>query len=172
MTTSTTSDADATSSRISVDHESLLVRVEGRVSLHDLERTLGARGLTLGLLEIPEMTVDDWLSHGAPGAPSSFFDPTDHLLAGLEATLTNGTPLVVHPSPRRAVGPDLTALFVSGGHRFGRVRHAWLRVHRKDADRVRHPLPAWDLDPPMSPRENALVDAIAAELSRSAPPRK
>ena len=51
--------------------------------LADVEGTIAREGLTLGLASMPAQTVAAWLAAGAPGAPSSFADPADHLLAGL-----------------------------------------------------------------------------------------
>ena len=110
-------------------------------------------------------TLADWLASGAPGAPSAFADPADHLVAGLEATLVNGKKLEVRPGPRRAVGPDLVALVVGTRGHVGRIERAWLRVHRRDARRPLLPLPpGYDLDPPVSLEEAALMEAIARAL--------
>jgi hypothetical protein len=62
------------------------------------------------------------------------------------------------------VGPDLTALFVGAGSRFGRVESAWLRVHLVGAPRYESPPFAFDRDPPLSGGERTLADAIARRL--------
>jgi len=154
-----------------VDVESLLLQAPGSARLADVVTDAGELGYTLGiaagaLAEHGSMTVSDWLAAGAPGAPSLFSDPADHLVAGLEATLTGGRCLVVPPSPRRAVGPDLIALvIVTRGH-LASVDRAWLRLHRRDARIPALPLPAVDLDPPVSLEEAAMMDRIARELTR------
>jgi len=71
---------------------------------------------------------------------------------------------VIHPAPRRAVGPDLTALFVGAGDRFGRIDRAWMRVHRRDATRPTAPAFELDRDPPVSEEEQGLLDGIARVL--------
>lgn len=150
-----------------IDRASLLVRVPGAATLASIERALSPEGLTLGV-EATDDAVGDWLARGAPGAASSFADPADHLVAGLTATLTNGSTLEVRPSPRRAVGPDLIALVVGGNERFASVDHVWLRVHLASASarRVAVPVEGLDLDPPLSNEEAKLLDAIARELAR------
>lgn len=150
-----------------VDRPSLLVDAPGAMLLTDVEATIARERLTLGFVVPPAQTVADWLAAGAPGAPSSFGDPADHLLAGLTATLASGSILEILPGPRRAVGPDLVPLFVGAHGRFGKIERAWLRVHLVGARPVRLPLPEVALDPPVSDAEEALLAKIAAELTRS-----
>lgn len=160
------------SASISIDTKSLLVEASGDTLLGDLEREAGAKGYTLGF-DVTAHAADSlaqWLGKGAPGAPSSFSDPADHLVAGLEATLANGKKLEVRPGPRRAVGPDLVSLlFGTRGH-LGRIDRVFLRVHRRDARRPALALPAgYDLDPPVSLQEAALMEAIARALGSQSP---
>ncbi len=147
------------------DDRSLLIEVDGSTTLASIEVELAGRGVTLGVDgSALAMTVADWIARGLPGAPSAFGDPADHVVAGLTGTL-GGRTLAIRPAPRRAVGPDLIALFAGTGDRLGRVTRAWLRVHRRDAVRPALPLPGVALDPPLSAAESRLVDAIRAELS-------
>jgi alkyldihydroxyacetonephosphate synthase len=169
----------STANPIVIDATSLLVEVHATKTLDALETELAARGFTLGVaLEEAgpanattgspgSITVGDWLAKGAPGAASLFADPADHLVAGLEATLTGGKKLEVRPGPRRAVGPDLTALLIGTHRRLGSIDRAWLRIHRRDARRQALPLPAGDLDPPVTADEARLLDAIQRELDGS-----
>ena len=156
-----------------IDPTSLLVNVPSAATLASIERALSSSraettdsGFTLGLSVANDTTsVAEWLAADAPDAPSMFSDPADHLVAGLSATLANGTTLEIRPSPRRAVGPDLIALFVSANGRFGTIDRVWLRIHRKDAlSRVSLPLRGLDLDAPVSVEESALLDRIARAL--------
>ena len=62
------------------------------------------------------------------------------------------------------MGPDLTALFVGAGDRFGRIDRAWMRVHRRDATRPTAPAFELDRDPPLSQGESTLLDAITRAL--------
>jgi alkyldihydroxyacetonephosphate synthase len=162
------------STALLLDRESLLARIDAGTDLAHAERDLREAGLTLDLAgssspvspapPSPSGTLGAWLAEGAPGARDRWLDPVDQLLAGLDATLPDGRALVIHPAPRRAVGPDLTALFVGAGERFGRIDRAWMRVHRRDA--VRPSASAFQLerDPPLSAGEQSLLDSIARTL--------
>jgi alkyldihydroxyacetonephosphate synthase len=154
-----------------LDETSLLLEADGTDTLADIEDFLTARGLTLGFDVTAERAVDaeavaDWIARGTPGAISSFADPADHVLAGLTGTLGPRT-VDIRPGPRRAVGPDLLALFAGTGDRLGRVTKAWLRVHRRNAARPRMDLPRIELDPPLSAAESRLVEAIHAAIFSS-----
>ena len=151
---------------IEIDATSLLVGVPASKKLDSLETELAARGFTLGVAIVRgEESIGDWLAQGAPGAPSLFGDPADHLVAGLLATLPGGKKLEVRPGPRRAVGPDLTALLVGAHRRLGSIEHAWLRIHKRAARRPAMPLPhGVDLDPAVTEPETRLLDAIQREL--------
>jgi alkyldihydroxyacetonephosphate synthase len=150
---------------LTVDRESLLACIEGATDLATAERLLGDVGLTLGAtLPHGECTLADWLARGAPGVRDRWLDPADQLLAGLDATLADGRSISVRPAPRRAVGPDLTALFVGAQGRYGRIDRAWMRVHERGAHRYVAPAFELDRDPPISAGEARLVDAIARAL--------
>ncbi|MGH7294485.1 MAG: hypothetical protein ACRELB_06120, partial [Polyangiaceae bacterium] len=147
-----------------IDRESLLACIDGSVDLATAEKRLNDDGLTLGVeVPSPSPALADWLATGAPGSRDRWLDPADQLLAGLDASLPGDRQLVIRPAPRRAVGPDLTALLVGAHDRFGRVDRAWMRVHKRDVTR---PATAFDhdRDPPVSSGEAALLDAIAREL--------
>lgn len=152
---------------LTIDRASLLVRVPGAVTIAQLEETLAHEGLTLDVtVKDSAISIAEWIARGAPGAPSSFADPADHLLAGLTATLANGQKLEIRPGPRRAVGPDLTALVVGAGERFATLDRVWLRVQLRGVRRPAIPVDVGTLalDPPVSTEEAALLDAIGREL--------
>jgi alkyldihydroxyacetonephosphate synthase len=161
--------------RLHLDRESLLARIDARTDLALAERELRDAGLTLDVAgasdasspapAAPSVPLGAWLARGAPGTRDRWLDPADQILAGLDATLADGRALVVRPAPRRAVGPDLTALFVGAGERFGRIESAWMRVHRRDVTRPTAPAFQHDRDPPLSDGEQSLLDAIARSLA-------
>jgi alkyldihydroxyacetonephosphate synthase len=154
---------------MTLDETSLLLEAEGESTIAGVEDFLQSKGLTLGLdpsTETAAMKVADWIARGSPGAKSPFADPADHVVAGLTGTLGART-IDIRPGPRRAVGPDLVALFAGTGDELGRVTKAWLRVHRREAVRPQMELPRIDLDPPITKSEGRLVDAIRAAMFTS-----
>jgi len=152
---------------IQLDHDSLLVSAEAGATLSDLETALGAHGLTLEVegAAASSRTVGDWIASGARGARDVLLDPADHLVAGFEARLPDGSALVVKPSPRRAVGPDLFALFLGTGDRFARLERAWIRVHRRDVTRPRAAEVVVERDPPLEVGEERLLAEIGRALA-------
>lgn len=147
-----------------LDLESHLVRASGETSLAAVERALAPHGLSLGLgpsaPPLESTTVDAWIAAGAPGAPDPWADPVDHLVAGFSARLASGAELDVRAAPRRAVGPDLFALFLGMGGRAGSITSAHLRAHGPDRPRST-PFTA-ERDPAKSPAEQAWIDSALA----------
>jgi alkyldihydroxyacetonephosphate synthase len=151
-----------------LDAQSLLACIEGTTDLAAAEHLLEQRGLTLDVrLLSPSLPVAEWLARGAPGARDRWLDPVDQLVAGLDATLADGRSLVIRPAPRRAVGPDLTALFVGAHGRIGRIERAWLRVHPRGIGRPTAPPFGGERDPAPNEAERGLWEAISREASSS-----
>jgi alkyldihydroxyacetonephosphate synthase len=155
---------------VTLDRESLLVCVDGGTTLAEVESALAASGMTLDVAGAKDArdAVATWLASGARGARDAWLDPADHLLAGLDFRLHDGREIHVRPAPRRAVGPDLVALVVGTGERFGKVVRAWLRVHHLGVKRPSAGRLAVDLDPALSPEEDRLLEAMGIELARGA----
>jgi len=154
-----------------LDRASLLVHASGEATLADVETFLARSGLTLGLgkgaPDLAATTVDAWLSRGAPGAPDPWLDPADHLVAGFTARLRSGVEFEVRPSPRRAVGPDLFALFFGMNGRAGVIRSAHLRAHSRDPlTRPRGLDARLERNPPLGEAEAAWIDRMAEAASR------
>jgi alkyldihydroxyacetonephosphate synthase len=148
-----------------VDRQSLLARIEGTADLAAAERLLNEEDLTLDVrLPSDAVSIADWLARGAPGARDPWLDPVDQLVAGFDATLADGRSISVRPAPRRAVGPDLAALFVGAYGRFGRIDRAWVRVHRRGVARPAAPSFEHERDAALSAGEAALVEAISGAL--------
>jgi alkyldihydroxyacetonephosphate synthase len=161
--------AAAPAESVEIDRASLLACAGGSTEMAALERRLAGSGLTLDArLEeagAGRLTVGEWLARGSPGARDRWLDPVDQLVAGLDATLVDGRALRVRPAPRRAVGPDLSALFVGAGGRFGQVDAAWLRVHARGVPRPVSPSFRLDRDPALSADEASLLDRVVAALA-------
>ena len=144
------------------DEASLLAHTPGSATLGSVEKAAAARGLSLRIegFDAGE-TVASYLARGAPGSPDAFSDPVDHLVAGFTATMASGKELVVRPAPRRAVGPDLYALFHGMNGRVGVVSSAYLRVHRNGLEVRRLAFPA-PRDPAADDGETAIVDRVVS----------
>jgi alkyldihydroxyacetonephosphate synthase len=151
-----------------LDRASQLVHARGDVTLATIERALEAEGLTLGLgpdaPPLADTTLSGWIASGARGAADPWLDPVDHLVAGFTARLPSGADLEVRPSPRRAVGPDLFALFLGTGEAAGVLTSCHLRARSASAARV---LPTGiPRDPALPADERAWIDrALAAAAS-------
>lgn len=155
-----------------LDRASLLIQTPGSLPLASAERLLSREGLTLGLgPQAPmEMCARDWIAAGSPGAPDGWLDPVDHTVAGFTARLRSGAELEIRPSPRRAVGPDLFALFHGTGGKAGDITSAWLRARRaepnggigKAASLPRPLVTKLDRDPQITPSEAAWIDRLTA----------
>jgi alkyldihydroxyacetonephosphate synthase len=151
----------------SFDEASSLVHAHGETKLGRIESAARARGLSLRIRDLDgESTVADFLAQGAVGAIDPWDDPVDHLVAGFVASLPDGDELVVRPGPRRAVGPDLYALFHGMRERVGRIRSAHLRLHRVGLDARKLPC-SLERDPSLGGLESAWFDRVVDELRRS-----
>ncbi|MBK8941929.1 MAG: FAD-binding oxidoreductase [Polyangiaceae bacterium] len=142
------------------DDASLLVHANGDTQLGAIEDMAHARGYTLGFDGVdPTTTVATYLASGALGSPDAYADPADHLVAGFTARLASGDELVVRPGPRRAVGPDLYALFHGCGGAVGGVTSAHLRLHRLGMHARALPS-AIDRDPSPAADERELLERL------------
>jgi alkyldihydroxyacetonephosphate synthase len=149
-----------------LDERSLLCTVSGTQPLDRLEAELFARGYTLGLAAAPGAGLDvaRWIASGLPGASDPWSDPVAQQIAGLRARLARGGELVIRPAPRRAVGPDLFALFAGAGERVGVVTSANLCVRRRSAPGARALPFTIDRDPPLSAAESGAWERVIAAI--------
>ena len=151
-----------------LDRESLLVRVNGTDGMADLVRFLEAEGVVLLLdSDPPDVTVNEWLARGAPGARARFVDPVDQLVAGCTFRMKNGELVEIRPAPRRSVGPDLFALVFGMEERFATIIHADLRVAYPNTAYVSPPFRA-PVDPPIEESEKKLLGEIERLQDRPA----
>jgi alkyldihydroxyacetonephosphate synthase len=149
-----------------LDEASLLATFSGELSLERAETLLEGQGLTLGLASPPDPSLDiaRWIAKGLPGSADPWSDPVAQPIAGLTARLNRGGTLVIRPAPRRAVGPDLLALFAGAGERLGVVRTATLCVRRRGAPSARVLRFAIDRNPPLSDGESRAWERLVSEL--------
>src|SRR5437868_12984448 len=97
----------------------MLVNAPGSATLGEIATALAKDGLALcgARADVPggglpnDRTVAAWIAEGLPGATDPWLDPVDHTIAGFTARLASGASIGVREAPRRAVGPDLLALF-------------------------------------------------------------
>ncbi|HLV64870.1 MAG TPA: FAD-binding oxidoreductase [Polyangiaceae bacterium] len=154
------------------DAVSGLAELPGDFPLGEARAWIEARGHVLPLASnVPDdLSVDSWIARGMPGLPDRYADPVYTPLPGFYARLHDGRRFVVRPSPRRAVGPDLSALFVGAEGAFGQVERALLVVSPRGARGV-EPL-AWsgERNPPLGADERAAFDSALRVLSPPASP--
>lgn len=114
-----------------IDALSQIATFRGETPLWEIEASARARGLSLGLNgAVPRLSLAAFVEAGLPGIADPFTDPVRGTVCGLEARgpLANFRLL---PAPRRAVGPDLSALCVGAAGSIGRVESASLALVRR-----------------------------------------
>jgi hypothetical protein len=141
------------------------VRVAGAAPLAELTARLGAEGWTLPwwLVGVPgDLSVATALASPERLDWGPRFGPLATNLLAVDGTARGGHRLRQTPAARRAAGPDLAALFVGAGRRFGHVDAAVLRV----VGALPAPLPlAWRAAGP-----GPLLDGLRALVDADAPP--
>ena len=123
-----------------IDATSGLVDVGAGVYGPDLEAALSAQGLTVG--HFPQSydfsTVGGWLASRGAGQYSNRYGTAADLVRGLRVTLANGQSMSIGArSPRAAIGPDLTQLFVGSEGTLGVITHATLLARERPAHEQR-----------------------------------
>ncbi|HSB87412.1 MAG TPA: FAD-binding oxidoreductase [Ilumatobacteraceae bacterium] len=73
-------------------------------------------------------TVGGWVACRGAGQYSTRYGKIEHIVAGLEAVLADGTVLRSGRGPAAAMGPDLTQLFVGSEGTLGVITRVWLRA--------------------------------------------
>ncbi len=150
-----------------IDRMSLLADVSGDERLDAIEAELALAKLTLGMKEVPSQTIAQWIAEGARGSRDPWNDPVDHLVAGFSAVMRNGREVVIPPSPRRSVGPDLFGLFLGQNERAGKITRLHLRVFVLDAAPVVASPTGIVRNPPVTDAEQRLFDRVFAELEKN-----
>lgn len=115
---------------VDLDLQSLLVTVQPGVTGPQLAEALRAQNLMLG--HEPQShdisSVGGWVATKACGQLSARYGGIEDLVAGLEAVLPGGRVVNSKTTPRRSVGPDVTALMLGSEGTLGIVTQITLRV--------------------------------------------
>ena len=116
-----------------LDEVSGLVTVGPGVIGQTLEEWLGYRGWTLGHFpsSITVSSVGGFAAARSAGQASTKYGKFEHMVAGLEAVLPDGTVVRCRPQPASAAGPDLVQLLLGGEGTLGLITSVDLRVHPK-----------------------------------------
>ncbi len=151
-----------------VDPVSGLARAAGSMSVVSVERALRAEGRTLGLEgPPPNQRVADWVAAGLPGMPDPLADPVDQRLAGFGARSAD-VRVEIRPAPRRAAGPDLSALWLGAGGRVGEVEYVWLRARSLRAGPARALPFVVDRAPALTLAESTAWDGLVRSVGSGA----
>jgi alkyldihydroxyacetonephosphate synthase len=152
------------------DRESGLASLPGSITLAAAEAFVRSAGHTLGVSEGALTTdghhsLDVWIGRGSPGLPDRYADPAYAPIAGFTAVIAERR-VVVPAAPRRATGPDLSALLAGAAGRFGRVEHVTLVATPTGVTRL-GPLPFdGPRDPGVSESEERALGTLEQSLAR------
>jgi alkyldihydroxyacetonephosphate synthase len=128
----------------SVDRRSLTATVDPGILGPELERRLGAHGVTLG--HFPQSfeysTVGGWVATRSAGQASTGYGRIDELVEAVRCATPSGE-LSTLDAPASAAGPSLRELIVGSEGALGVISSATLRV--REAPRVRH-YEAWSFE--------------------------
>jgi alkyldihydroxyacetonephosphate synthase len=115
---------------VALDEENLHVSVGAGVGLAQLEGWLGARGYTTGHYpqSIELAQIGGLVATRSSGQFSSKYGSIEDLVLGLEVVLADGEIVRMSPMPRRAVGPDLRALFIGSEGTLGVITEVTLKI--------------------------------------------
>jgi len=119
---------------IALDPPSQLATFAAGTTGPELERLLGARGLTLG--HFPQSfefsTVGGWAATRSAGQSSTGYGRIDELVVALRAVTPSGE-LTARPVPASAAGPDLRELLLGSEGVLGVITEVALRVRPRPA---------------------------------------
>jgi len=115
---------------LAVDERSMLATAEAGILGPDLERALGARGLTAG--HWPQSfefsTLGGWFAARGVGAWSNKYGKAEHIVVGATLVAPQAT-LRVGAFPASATGPDLLGLVAGSEGTLGVIIEATIKVH-------------------------------------------
>lgn len=115
---------------LALDETSLLVKVQAGKLGHHLEEELNGRGYTLNHSpqSLNRSTVGGWVATRATGQFSSRWGGIEELVVALTVVLPSGEVLETVFTPRAAVGPDISQLFIGAEGTLGVVAEVTLKI--------------------------------------------
>jgi hypothetical protein len=132
---------------LDLDTSSQLVTAQGGVPTGELESWLDAYGWTLGWYtsDLENVPINVVIQQGRTGFPSPKHLSAQDAIMGFRAILPTGREAWHHTGPRRATGPDLTALLKSTMG-FGILTRVVLQVHPQTETRTIHRINSNDIN--------------------------
>jgi alkyldihydroxyacetonephosphate synthase len=148
---------------VEVDRESLVAVAEAGILGPDLERQLGAQGLTLG--HFPQSfefsSLGGWAATRSAGQASTRYGKIEDMVQGLRMATPLGL-VETHAVPASAAGPELKELWLGSEGLFGILTRVRVRVH---------PVPELrEVRAFLFPRWEAGVLAVRRLMQEEAPP--
>ncbi len=123
---------------LQLDETSLLVHVQAGVTGLELEKTLAARGLSIG--DYPPIVLTSSLGGiiavRTPGKSSARHGFFEEAVVGVSAVLANGRSVHTRIAPRRSTGPDLARALCGSEGTIGFITSVVLRIHTKPEARL------------------------------------
>jgi alkyldihydroxyacetonephosphate synthase len=147
-----------------VDALSGIATFRGGEPLSQVESAARAKGWSLGLLgPLPALSVGAFVEAGLPGLPDPFADPVRGSVCGLEARGPVAEFRLL-AAPRRATGPNLSALCVGAHGRIARVESASFALVRSGA---RTASASEASSPPLSEAESNAWQLVVAAFQKA-----
>jgi alkyldihydroxyacetonephosphate synthase len=114
-----------------LDEDGLTATFEAGINGEHLERTLAARGYTLGHFpsSIYCSTLGGWVAARSAGQLSTRYGKIEDMTCGLEVVTGTGQVLETGRYGRGESGPDWTQLFIGSEGTLGVITRARLRIH-------------------------------------------
>lgn len=154
-----------------LDADSGTCRFPATMSLGAAQSFLAEHGRELGFLPGASVdlsqSLDAWVGLGMPGLLDRYEDPVSVRLPGYSATLRSGLRFELPASPRRATGPDLSALFIGMRGRFGHLESLSVFAPELGAPRPASLPYAGPRSAPVAPAEASAIERLERGLVAS-----
>ncbi len=121
-----------------ISEVSLVAHADAGIRVRDLEVALRDRGFTLGFPMMGHLDpkLGGFLCGQGWAEASVLYGKPYRAAIGIEGVLPNGRAFKIKPAPRRAVGPDLSELFLGAEGRLGILTSAWVTFHPQPRTRM------------------------------------